>query len=137
MTSFGESRLACHIALERAYTNGWYRLQYTLALLSPLALLPHNSRHLPYIHPFITSHKLALLCPLALTSHLPHDQNVHYNHIYTSHTNNIAMVKLPTASNEVVQTSLQYHSEVHVRSAVDECEKNRPTSLLVELLFTA
>eukprot|EP00953_Heterococcus_sp_UTEX-ZZ885_P018474 10315-Heterococcus_DN1.PRE.5 len=41
------------------------------------------------------------------------------------------MVKLPALFNKVVQTSSVYHSEVHVRSAVDECEKNRPTSLLV------
>jgi hypothetical protein len=40
------------------------------------------------------------------------------------------MVPLPSLC-EVVQTSAQYHSEVHVRSAVDECEKNGSTSLLV------
>jgi hypothetical protein len=41
------------------------------------------------------------------------------------------MVKLPSLSKEVVQTSPEYHSVVHVRSAVDECEKNTSTSLLV------
>jgi hypothetical protein len=40
------------------------------------------------------------------------------------------MVKLPALSNEVVQTSFETTSEVLVRSAFDECEKNRPTSLL-------
>jgi hypothetical protein len=44
------------------------------------------------------------------------------------------MVKLPCVFNKVVQTSLQDHSEVHVRSAVDECEKNTSTSLLVCVL---
>ena len=42
------------------------------------------------------------------------------------------MVKLPTLFHKVVQTSLQYHSEVHVRSAVDECEIIGATSFLVE-----
>jgi hypothetical protein len=41
------------------------------------------------------------------------------------------MVKLPTLSDEVVQTSSETTCEVHVRSAVDECEKNDSTSLLV------
>jgi hypothetical protein len=41
------------------------------------------------------------------------------------------MVKLPALSHKVVQTSSETTSEGHVSSAVDECEKNRPTSLLV------
>jgi hypothetical protein len=90
---------------------------------------------LPYCHHICPTGTTTLLCPTTHNHHksllptyitippLPqHD---------TSHTNSITVVKLPTVSSEVVQTSLQDHSEVHVRSAVDECEKNRPTSLLV------
>jgi hypothetical protein len=41
------------------------------------------------------------------------------------------MVKLPPLLHKVVQTSSETTCEGHVRSAVDECEKNTSTSLLV------
>jgi hypothetical protein len=40
MTSFHAAGLAYHIALERAYTNGWYRLQYTCTCSASCVLSP-------------------------------------------------------------------------------------------------
>jgi hypothetical protein len=47
------------------------------------------------------------------------------------------MVKLPPLSDEVVQTSSETTCEGHVRSAVDECEKNTSTSLLWGCVYTS
>jgi hypothetical protein len=79
----------------------------------------------------MTSIQLALLsphystCPTCITC--PSLQSLDHHHytpllttIDTIHYYRITMAKLPTLSNEVVQYSLQYHSEVHIRSAVDE-----------------
>ena len=46
MTSFDGSRVAYYIALARAYTTGWHRLQYT-EICSALRYC-HHMLHLPY-----------------------------------------------------------------------------------------
>eukprot|EP00953_Heterococcus_sp_UTEX-ZZ885_P020601 11518-Heterococcus_DN1.PRE.1 len=54
---------------------------------------------------------------LALLSQSPHRHGIDHIPIYSySHH----MVKLPTLSNKVVQTSSETTSEVHVRSAVED-----------------
>jgi hypothetical protein len=80
----------------------WPYCNHFALLLSPPALLSRGL-HLPYCH------NLANIMASPII------------HIYISHTphNTLTMVKLPPLFNKVVQTSLQDHSEVHVRSAVE------------------
>jgi hypothetical protein len=87
MTSFHAAGLAYHIALERAYTIGWYRLQYTytcsascvfsrsyrLHLHAPHALLCTSCSLSPY------TYHLALL---ALHVGTPHQ--LHFTSTFTS-----------------------------------------------------
>jgi hypothetical protein len=73
---------------------------------------------MPYCHKLVP---LALLSPHVLLSQYTLYTKTH-NLLLMSpiYTNVYQMVKLPTLSNKVVQTSSETTSEVHVRSAVED-----------------
>jgi hypothetical protein len=97
--------LLCPIVTALLEQSPYFTTQIPLAVHTPLALLsPHA------------------LLPPNISSQSPY----HHNHtpLVPLCTHNTSMVKLPTLSNKVVQTSSETTCEGHVRSAVDECEKN-------------
>jgi ribosomal protein S19 len=81
-----------------------------------------------HVHTWPPLHKLVATTLLRPTIILPHMykhtitiyQQRHYNHHYQQCHISHCMVKLPTLSNKVVQTSSETTSEVHVRSAVED-----------------
>jgi hypothetical protein len=68
----------------------------------------HTTTKWPYMYHYHQMALHVLLCSLPIT--------IYHQLPPSSHS----MVKLPTLFHKVVQTSLQYHSEVHVRSAVED-----------------